>query len=244
MKKITKLLIFILLLLIGNVVYAEDSENISCDHVEKKGIMQNASNIKVTFVPTEKSSEQQVLQRYMDIKIYNVTSDVFLAIKGDSVGTQMNARTLSINDVGPEGAIVLRMPALDRIANLVLEVYSKGKTCNGDKIKTLTLKIPKYNFYSQLEVCNDVPEFYLCQEYIDFEIDPSKFYDQVADYKEKKENPELSEIIVNDNTPAQHNIYIAPKSYIKHIIFGVVVVIVVVSGYFFIKRKKHKPDIW
>ena len=244
MKKINILIVLLLALFINITIVK------ACDELEKKQISQDASNIKISYVPNSEETKDPDMSRveeqknYLDIKIYNVPSTVYLVLNSGSYATQVDKIQLDYHNIGPDGSITLRMESLTRTANLVLEVYSFTNTCSGEKIKTITLKVPKFNTYSQLDVCSDIPEFYLCQEYIDFEIDKSKFYSQVEEYREKKDNPESADLIIDDGTTAQHNIYVEKKSYLKHIIFGVATVIAVVGGYFLIKRKKHEPDIW
>ncbi len=245
MKKVNILIIIILLALFINITIVK-----ACDEVEKKQITKDASNIKISYVPNSEETKDpdmsQVIEQknYLDIKIYNVPTTVYMELKSGSYSTQVDKVRLDYHNIGPDGSITLRMESLTDTANLSLEIYAFTNTCSGEKLKTITMKVPKFNTYSQLDVCNDIPEFYLCQEYIDFNIDKSKFYSQVEEYRKKKENPDTADLIIDDGATAQHNIYIEKKSYLKHIIFGVVTVIAVVGGYFLIKRKKHEPEIW
>ena len=69
--------------------------------------------------------------------------------------------------------------------------YIAFKTFTLDRIlfkyalRTIKLTLPKFNFYSQLAACQDIPDYYLCQEYTTFEVDGATFYNKVDEYKAK-----------------------------------------------------------
>lgn len=242
-KKINLLIAFLLLFFV--LVKTVDASE--CGVVEKTDIKTKASNIRVTYVPQVIDNGDGTTRRVIDIKIYNVTSDVFLTI--GTTGTQVTAdkQILDYQKIGPDGSITLRVPSVTEMSEYQLEIYTNGIYCSGDVVRTIKLTVPKYNFYSQLEACDGISEFYLCQEYITFNIDKSTFYEQTAAYREKMENPETADLILNDNNVASHKIAIADNSRKKYVAVGLIIAGGVVATYIIIKKKKEKQnqnEIW
>ena len=226
------------------VVRAE--EGTECSVTEKVDIKSHASNIRVTYVPVVVNNNNDTTSRAIDMKIYNVTSDVFLNISSSGNNVYIDDLTLDYRKIGPDGSITVRIPSVTEVAEYKIEVYSRGTFCNGEVIRTIKITIPKYNFFSQLEACDGISEFYLCQEYITFNIDKSSFYKQTADYKEKKDNPEASDFIIQDTTTS-HEIKAIDNTKRKYLIVGLLVAGGAVATYIIVKRskeKKREPVIW
>ncbi len=246
MKKVLFALLLMFLFIIP--VKADD---LACDAVTKAKIRDEASLIKVSYVPVnieeytvdgERTSKNTTK---MDVKIYNVTSSVYISISGKNATLGSTYRFYN-KDIGDDGAITLRVPIADSPIELELEVYTFEGNCNGELIKKISITIPRFNSYSQSEACNGIQEFYLCQEYTTQEINPTTFYKEVEEYRAKKDHPETADIIINDNT-AQHEIASAKKDYRKYIYIGVAIALILVSIYIIkniIQKKKTEPQIW
>lgn len=250
MKKNNKkiLLLFgILTLIFPFFSYVNAEENsMECTVMEKTDIKTKASNIRVTYVPIVVNNDNDTTSRAIDLKIYNVTSDVFLTVSSSSSNVTIDEIQLDYRRIGPDGSITLRIPSVTEVAEYKIEVFTRGTFCSGEVVRTIKITIPKYNFYSQLEACDGISEFYLCQEYITFNIDKSSFYTQTASYKEKKENPELADIIINDSTSARE-INALDNSKRKYLIVGLVIAGGVVATFIIIqknKEKKRNSEIW
>ena len=56
-----------------------------------------------------------------------------------------------------------------------------------DSYKTITIKVPRYNQYSEDPLCEGIEEFYLCQESYEKEIDRETFESRINTYRSKKE---------------------------------------------------------
>ena len=51
----------------------------------------------------------------------------------------------------------------------------------GTLLKTIRLSLPRQNEYAQYTLCNQVPDYYLCQQYVTFdEIDFGEFIDRIS----------------------------------------------------------------
>ena len=67
-----------------------------------------------------------------------------------------------------------------------LEIKSKEQNCN-ETLKTITIKLPRYNQYSEDPLCDGIEEFYLCQETYEKVVDRETFESRVKTYKKTKE---------------------------------------------------------
>ena len=73
-----------------------------------------------------------------------------------------------------------------------IEVVGITETCK-DVFKTITLKLPKYNNYSEDPLCEGIEEFVLCQPTYDKEIDYDTFVSRVNTYKTTKNKEKVDE---------------------------------------------------
>ena len=100
-------------------------------------------------------------------------------------------------------------------------------------MRVIKLTLPRYNHFSERAICEDIPEYYLCQKYVTYNIDNSTFLDNITKYKEKlsKNNEEGN---VEDNTSVVNK---AIKSVSKYryaiasviIIAGIAITIVIIK---------------
>lgn len=239
-RKLILLLFVLFTCFITSNVSAEELE--ACSVTELAKLRQTAANIKVSYVPgvteneiTDGSGETATTQtRYIDVKIFNVTSGmtVNLEVTGDDINSA--SKTLDYTNKGSDGAITIRQSYLDSITNYLITITSSDGNCYGDTLRTFKLTLPKFNSYSELRACEDVPEFYLCQEYITFNIDGSTFYDSVDSYKEKLSNSESDPTVVDTITSTTLN----NVSKYKYFIVGGIVALGVVATIVIIKRKR------
>ena len=102
-------------------------------------------------------------------------------------------------------------------------------------MRTIKLTLPKYNYYSQLDVCDDIPDYYLCQPYTKYSVDGGTFYDKVDEYKTKLSTLE-KEKEENNNTSFVTNTMSGISKY-KYLIVGIAVVVGVVLTIFVLKKK-------
>lgn len=228
-------------------VEAEQVEG-SCYVVDRNYVKTQASNIRVTYSPIFKESSSKdsfgnevgVTDRYIQIKLYNVTGNMYVEVEvtGDSI--QTGRYHFDYKDIGPDRAITINQTAVNQTVTYNVSVYSDYKNCYGDLIRTIKLTVPKFNFYSQLAVCDDIPDYYLCQEYITFDINSATFYSNIDSYKERLANN------VNDNNPTIRdnttpaNKTVSTISKYKYLIVGTIVVLGVLATIFIMKRKKSE----
>lgn len=243
MKKRKNFLLLIIMmaffLFIGNVRAADD-EN-TCKPTTLSSLRSMAANVKVTYVPVTETVQfstpnfetgaTEGYRNYLDIKIYNVNTKLEVTVKADGV-----EEILTSNDVGGDGAITLRQVPQNETVTYTFTVRSYEGGCHENVLRTLKLTLPRYNFYSQLGACADIPDYYLCQEYTTYKVDGATFYDKVDEYKAKLLTLEETEEAENNTGLVSQAISSVSKY--KYVIVGVVVVIGVLLTIFILKRKK------
>ena len=242
-KKKFLMIIFMLafFLMIGNVSAAEDMENM-CTPTQLSELRSRAANVKVTYVPYNgvydlgnntgaEIAADKITRRFLDIKIFNVTDLLYVvARQGDK------QYTLTHEGANSDGAVVLRQPSNSQsVINYTFEVYTTSEYCQNTILRTIKLTLPKYNQYSELDVCSDIPDYYLCQPYTTYSVSGGTFYDKVDEYKNKLSN--LEEQKENNNTGFVSNTMSGISKY-KYLIVGIVVAVGVVLTVFVIKKKR------
>lgn len=243
MKKRKNFLLLIIMmaffLFIGNVRAADD-EN-TCKPTELSELRSMAANVKVTYVPVSVTEELEQPnfetgvsvseKNYLDIKIYNVNTKLLVNVSANGILEDYTSA-----DVGADGAITLRQVPKNEVVTYKFEIRSFEYGCYDNVLRTIKLTLPRYNFYSQLGACADIPDYYLCQEYTTYKVDGATFYDKVDEYKAKLLTLEETEEVENNTGLVSQAISSVSKY--KYVIVGVVVVIGVLLTIFILKRKK------
>lgn len=249
MKKKIMFLIFIFAIMFTFLVNvkAEQTDG-TCYVVDRTYVKTQASNIRVTYSPivkevTSKDSfgtDVSTSNRYIQIKLFNVTGNMYVEVDMIGSGIQSKRYHFDYKDIGPDRAITINQLAVDKTVTYNISVYSDYKDCYGDLIRSIKLTVPKFNFYSQLAVCDDISDYYLCQEFITFDINSSTFYSNIERYKENlSSNGYNTNPTIRDNTtPASKTVSTISKY--KYLIVGTIVVLGVLATIFIMKRKKSE----
>jgi len=107
------------------------------------------------------------------------------------------------------------------------------KTCDDKLIKTITHKVPKYNYYANNPLCEGIKEEELnvCNRLYQGDLDDETFKKIVNNYKESIDinNQEINEEKNNISNNANKVPNLLEKYYI-YIIIGVIVIVILVSA--------------
>lgn len=109
-------------------------------------------------------------------------------------------------------------------------------------LKTITVNIPKYNYYSEREECNGISkeELDVCDKWYKYELNETTFLKKINEYKktqeENKDNNNQSKIQIIFN-----NIVNFLKSYFIYIIIFIVIVCSI-TIYITIRKKKYSLE--
>lgn len=113
-----------------------------------------------------------------------------------------------------------------------IEIKGQTNTCN-DVLKEISLKLPKYNEYSENPLCEGIEEFVLCQPTYEKEIDYETFVSRVNTYKktkqEKIENEIKQQSPQNDNKIINNIISYVKENLIQIIIITIFIVLLIIS---------------
>lgn len=245
MKKYKLLIIFMMMFVFCGKVYADDGSTCSAANLNELKMM--AANVKVSYVPNEIKKETGASGEHgityetikvLDVKIFNLTSKLYVQVTSGGNKLTGDEHLVSLKDVASDGAATIRQPAQKEPITYNFKIYSDNYGCSNKVLRSFSLTLPRYNYYSTMETCQDIPEFYLCQEYTTFAIDGTTFFEKVDDYKSKlSDEPKDSEGITSEGSDiVSDTISLVSKN--KYIIVGVIVALGVVITIIILKKKR------
>lgn len=238
------LLLLIAFILLGGKVNADDT----CPLQAKSKLRQMASNVTVSYVPYDSGgagvqdadTEEQINRFALDVYIYNVNSKMKVAMNISG-----NDRTYFFDskDLNEDGAIKLRQYATEKTKKLsfrikggLITVDDVEYDCSDVTLRTLSITLPKFNRFSTRELCADIPEYYLCQRYVTYDIDESTFASNIKKYREKLDE-KANEKDEENNTSVVSKTVNSIAKY-KFIVAGVIVLAGVVATVIVVKKKR------
>ncbi|MBR6133166.1 MAG: hypothetical protein IKQ29_00455 [Bacilli bacterium] len=219
MEKVIKRLIFSLFIMftcVGVSMADGDLPNVKkeCDYGTQAELQSEAKNISVTYEDsiqkeyegydpyTEKEGYDE--KRYINLKIYNIGPNLLLTIDNETTGkrvTVSNGVDYFTYVNAKDGVITVKRGASYQIVNYTIKIYGLT-SCKKTVLRTIRYTLPAINPYSDFEICQDVPEFYLCQPLIttpiasDIDVPAA-----VNRYKEQLAEKGLREEEQANNTP-------------------------------------------
>lgn len=235
------LIMVVSMLLFTDTVFAVQEEA-KCSAMQLRELREIAANLKVTYVPKSvvvdidpdlSTGATSYTAKYLDIKVYNMSSRIYLDVKNDAGFSTVATASNLISD----GTLTFRQEVISEKVNYEFVVKTTENGCANEELRTIRLSIPIYNSYSQLDICKDIPDYYLCQEFITTPVDGATFYDRVDAYKAKlleQGNKKEDE----DNTGIVDRTFNNVSKY-KYLIVGVIVALGVVITIVIIKRKEN-----
>lgn len=237
MKKRVKYIIFLLCMIcLGtkkiNAEYCSTEELVRLNTL--------ASNVKVTYEANEEyvnddpNPDSHYTRYVLDMKVYNVSSDLNINLTSQNSSKSFN---LDYRNIGADGAITVRVSETDEMDTYYYTITPTGVECYDKTLRVISLTLPKYNYAAKKAVCDEVPEYYLCQPYVMFDIDYTTFTEDVEKYKAKlaaqKDNGDG--IKSDDNSAISKTISSISKH--KYIIVLVIIAAGVVVTVVILKKK-------
>ncbi len=211
-----------------------------CSAKEQLDLRKEVANVKADYETKNEDldtgNEFVQLHYYIQISILNLTENFYMVITNDVNDEQL---TFYSNDA-VDGIITFNWDEVDEITRMTIKVYSSDNTsCPDEEYKTIYLSLPRYNYYSRYEICNIIPDFNLCQEFVSVkEFDENNFWKQVENYR--NEHPEETQDKPSENTNNISNSFLNFLNKYKFYILGVIMVAIIVSAsYLVIKKFKN-----
>jgi len=245
MKKIKVLVFALIVFLLGiNITYAV------CSSEEQNNLNSLAVNVKANYeikyeeiklapgdnypegLTPEERENYRYKNYYFNIYITNLIEELYVTVY-DSVSRETTKYTYNDSE---NGVITIRQDDRNNLRNYTIKVYSSDKTnCKDKVLYTIYLSLPRYNSLSEFEVCDDIPEYYLCHEYVTFdEATADDFLGKVEKYIADKNKGDNS----NDQNDNDKNLF---EEYKVPIIIGVVVIIIGgVATVIIVKRQRSR----
>ncbi len=160
-----------------------------CDVNEQVRLSKAAAAIKVEYEPVvlnsagydDPNSELYAVAIYaLDVKIYNLTNDVYIVVER-SDGAQYSLYSKDSKD----GVIILRDDHTETVKNYSFKVYSNSGICEGKVLRNIKISTPRYNQLSNREACVSAPSYYKCQEFVNYDFEVGNYVKDVEEYKAK-----------------------------------------------------------
>jgi hypothetical protein len=217
MKKCIKLMSFLLaIMLFGTSVvlgYEDETANV-CTIEKKNNVMREARAVVVDYERTTKEeyvgydfytgTDGMDVTNYLNLKIYNVTPNMGIRVYNETTDTYVmsgDSNILTYKNMKSDGTITIEKPLDQYINNYLIEIYGLNE-CMEERVRVLKYTLPAYNVYSDLDICADVQDFYLCQPLITSPIKKDiDIQAAVANYKEQQVKNGLRKEEESNNTP-------------------------------------------
>ena len=156
---------------------------ISCSVSDDANLKQKAANVKVGYeiVSEEVDFEDRKGNvEYFNITLLNVTKDLYVIMK-NNVQDELRLTYYNSNN----GTVEYKWYYNDSVTNFTFDVYASDETNCSDKLyNTIYITTPRYNEFSNLEICQDNAEFYMCKKYVNFEkTSEFQFQNKLNSYK-------------------------------------------------------------
>ncbi len=164
----------------------------ACDASELNRVSSEAFKVSVTYeeveelleagtytppdgIPEDEIDNYTTYVKYFKVYITNITEDIYVVVK-DTYSNEEKTYTYQDSD---NGTITIENRHIDEINEYTIKVYATNQECSRTALRTIKEKTPRYNEYYSMGICDGLEDYYLCNEYVSFDIDYS--FEEVAD---------------------------------------------------------------
>ncbi len=222
MKRVLTILILASIILI-NEIHAE------CDDKTKLEINTAASNVTVNLkmikkvIDLEGNVHPEIDEQMAFITGSGYTRAMYVYLNAANINDKIYLRITSKDDNIDEvvdtsnsldGSWEYQVPDVSEIRNYEIKIYSNVDSCANEELRTINIKSPMYNLYSESRLCENSDAYY-CQEYITTPIDMD-----VVDLMWEKEE-------TSKNKEEQNNAETNNKNIVFYIGTGIVIVLAI-----------------
>lgn len=210
-----------------------------CSNERKVELQKMASAVKLTYEEAQEEAdpdsyisideanpetideyEEILYNDYFKIKILNLNENLYIKLENS---LNDDVKYITYDDT-IEGNYTLDWKNLNEVVTFTYTIYSSEKTeCMNEKIKSGMLTLPKYNRNYTNTMCEEVPDYYLCQKYISVNVTEEQFYDYIMAYTKKESS---SNDNADNNGNADFSIIEFLKENKKILIIGLTVLVV------------------
>jgi len=228
-----------------------------CDATEINKLNGLAVNVKASYEQVEQNlapgeftypdgltdeEMKNYVATYTIFRVYvtNLTEDLYIVVTND-VNSEEKTYTYENSN---NSTIYFDWDDITKLVNYTITVYSSNKTnCADTKLNTLVLSLPRYNLFSEYDVCEGNEEFYLCHTFLAIpdNVSYGEFLDLIYKYSEGKVNKngeEKEEEVIEE----EKGFWEYVKEHKTPIILIVAGIIVVGGGTFVIIANKKRSN--
>lgn len=253
MKKVLNIAIFFIIsfFLITTTTKAADS----CTYKEQQALNKEALNVKINY-EIQKNELPSGYKFYADgimdengNRVDDTNLHIGYFIKVNIINISSNLKLVGDTDLYDEndnlvkeinysqtdsGLVTLYSYDLSKVKKASFQIYSINNNCYEKKLIKISVKLPKYNIYSQLDVCSDLSDYEMCDSFYQNNLTETEFIDKVNEYKQSLQKQEAK----------KSNFFINALNYIKNnvILLIILIIIILVIALIIIFRKRLK--IW
>jgi len=233
-----KILTFLIVMFLFNINVSAAS---LCSYQEQTELNSKAANIKVSYEIVEETIEfedGESSMKLFKIEILNVTDEFYVLIKNDVTKDEK----IYYSSDAKDGVITFDWDYAETVTNFTIQVYTTNNTnCAEEKYKTFYLTTPRYNEFYNIETCQELTDFYLCQEYVTFgEISREKFLTQINNYKNGDVNNEGENPVEPTEPKVVDKIFEFIDNNKLYIISGFLVITAIGFGIYRVRTKKQR----
>ena len=136
----------------------------------------------ISYIPEEEGDpDGEIMFPAFKVKILNLSDNIFVNIEGDGLESKSY-----YNSEVKNSTVELEPRLADDIYKYTIEVRGNVEGCYGEKLRTIELVVPKYNEFSEYDICKDIPGFEYCQKYTTASLEGismAEFAKRAEDYK-------------------------------------------------------------
>ena len=158
MKGIKSILIILTMFMFNLSVSAASG----CTYKEQTELNSDMSNIKIIY---------EIQDDKVDIFIYNITNNIYVTYNNPETEQETEITYYDTED----GKYIIERDS-NNLEEYKFQIKSNKPSCYGNILTTKTIIKPKYNQFSNLEICNNqyLQNHSYCQKYITTEINKSE----------------------------------------------------------------------
>lgn len=241
MKKVKKIFVLLVMVLLVKNVHAE------CGYETQAKLNSEAATIKAIYEEVQKEMDRntyvcgdgvdECTEYYsvFKISILNLSENFYVKVTSDN---NFN-KTFYYKDA-QDGIVSFELSDLTKVNTFTFNVYNTDKSgCSQKLNRTFYLTTPRLNEYYNFNICEKIPDYYMCQKFVTYEDKGlTDFIHVTNEYKDKK---------IAEEEELNKNFFEKLWSFIKDnktiFITSTVVIITIGIGTVIIIKKKRKDIV-
>jgi hypothetical protein len=247
-----KKILYILLILCVFLVAKDVNATSSCSYEDQANLNSTSANVKLNYnvetelvdksqyiVPdsiagTEEESTYELSTYYFKVSVLNVTDKIYVVIKNNQDNNQIRINYGDTTD----GSYSFNWTNLENVTNLTANIYSSASTsCPDELYQTMYLTLPRYNENQFDDICNNYPDYYLCQKFVTYDsISYDDFLSKMNSYDNQQTESETNQ--ENTNLTVWQKILNFISNNKVYFIAGIVIVLMGATTVIILKKRR------